>query len=97
MFSFYRYEYERLLSDMYTVYVKSNLAIPFAGSAPVEVGPRDTVGKLVKDFLFSQEKDGLPELAVFDEQYNKLEWDATAESQGIKDGSTIFLIYDSMS
>lgn len=81
---------------MYTVYVESNLARPLAGSATVEVGPRDTVRKVVYDFLFFIEKDGVPGLAVFDDQYNKLDWDATMESQGIKEGSTLYLLPDSM-
>lgn len=92
---FYRLECERLLNDMYTVYVESNLASPLAGSATVEVGPRDTVRKVVYDFLFSIEKDGVPGLAVFDDKYNELEWDSTMESQGVKEGSTLYLLHNS--
>ncbi|XP_055927814.1 ectonucleoside triphosphate diphosphohydrolase 1-like isoform X1 [Argiope bruennichi] len=89
-------EYEPLLDEMLTVYVESSLASPLSGNVSIEVNPRSTVRDIINNFLFSLQRDdsSVPGLAIFDKHFNKLDWNASIESQGIEEGSKLYIGYD---
>ncbi|CAL1287128.1 unnamed protein product [Larinioides sclopetarius] len=88
-------EYEPLLGEMLTVYIESNLASPLSGNVAIEVNPRSNVRDIINNFLFSLQRDSsVPGLAVFDKHFNKLDWNASIESQGIEEGSKLYIGYD---
>ncbi|GFS81102.1 ectonucleoside triphosphate diphosphohydrolase 1 [Nephila pilipes] len=88
-------EYEPLLSEMLTVYVESNLASPLAGNVAVEVNSRATVRDIVSNFLLTLQRDSsVPGLTVYDKHLNKLDWNASIESQGIEEGAKLYIGYD---
>ncbi|CAL1287127.1 unnamed protein product [Larinioides sclopetarius] len=80
---------------MLTVYIESNLASPLSGNVAIEVNPRSNVRDIINNFLFSLQRDSsVPGLAVFDKHFNKLDWNASIESQGIEEGSKLYIGYD---
>ncbi|GBN80777.1 hypothetical protein AVEN_256341-2 [Araneus ventricosus] len=90
-------EYEPLLGEMLTVYIESSLASPLSGSVAIEVNPRSNVRDIINSFLLSLQRDSsVPGLAVFDKHFNKLDWNASIESQGIEEGSKLYIGYDKM-
>ncbi|XP_054721861.1 ectonucleoside triphosphate diphosphohydrolase 1-like isoform X2 [Uloborus diversus] len=91
-----QYSHYEQLSNMYTVFVESNLAKPLSGALTLEVSPTETAQDVVNNFLLSlQREDGIPGLAIFDKNHRKLDWDTTLESQGILEGSKLYISYDS--
>ncbi|GFQ79491.1 ectonucleoside triphosphate diphosphohydrolase 1 [Trichonephila clavata] len=88
-------ESEPLLNEMLTVHVESNLASPLAGNVAVEVNPRASVGDIVSNFLLTLQRDSsVPGLIVYDKHFNKLDWNASIESQGIEEGTKLYIGYD---
>ncbi|XP_015920559.1 ectonucleoside triphosphate diphosphohydrolase 1 isoform X2 [Parasteatoda tepidariorum] len=80
---------------MYTLYVESKLAGPLFGSVIVEMNPRENVGNIVDTYLHAlQNEEKVPGLAIYNGNNQKLEWNATLESQGIEDGTRVFIGHD---
>ncbi|GIX67521.1 ectonucleoside triphosphate diphosphohydrolase 1 [Caerostris extrusa] len=90
--AFQRSEYEPLLTEMLTLYIESSLASPLSGNIAVEVNPRSTVGDIINNFLHALQGDAsVSGLAVYDKHFNKLDRNASVESQGIQEGTKLYI------